>query len=102
MKITFFAGIARRITESIGTTNIPSVAEQLDTLAAHVGMVNSMLSGMERPTRHSTMVRAEPAFHYSAQVLTQDLYPRVIRTRRSRRSTCLFPFPPSPGALCEG
>ena len=87
VKIAFLAGLARRLTEAIGTTNIPSVSEQLGMLAAQVGMVNAMLSGMEAsgsqlgewyvPNKH---------FMYSAQVLTQDLYPRVVQTiRRSRR-----------------
>src|SRR6516165_3830318 len=47
VKMTFLAGLARRLTEAIGTTRIPSIVEQLGTLAAQVGMVNSMLSGME-------------------------------------------------------
>ena len=64
VKIAFLAGLARRVTEAIGTTKIPSVSEQLGTLAAQVGMVNAMLSGMEAsrvPARR--MVRAEQAFH---------------------------------------
>jgi 4-hydroxyphenylacetate 3-monooxygenase len=36
VKLTFLAGLARRITEAIGTTRIPSVTEQLGTLAAQV------------------------------------------------------------------
>src|SRR4051812_34046564 len=47
VKLKFLAGLARRITEAIGTTKIPSVAEQLGMMTAQVGMVNSMLSGME-------------------------------------------------------
>jgi 4-hydroxyphenylacetate 3-monooxygenase len=96
VKITFLAGLARRVTEAIGTTNIPSVAEQLGMLAAEVGMVNAMLSGMEAsgaqigewyvPNRH---------FMYSAQVLTQDLYPRVIRTIRELAGGALIMLPSS-------
>jgi 4-hydroxyphenylacetate 3-monooxygenase len=96
VKITFLAGLARRITEAIGTTNIPSVAEQLGMLAAEVGMVNAMLSGMEAsgsqvgewyvPNKH---------FMYSAQVLTQDLYPRVIRTIRELAGGALIMLPSS-------
>ena len=96
VKIAFLAGLARRVTEAIGTTNIPSVAEQLGMLAAEVGMVNAMLSGMEAsgsqvgewyvPNRH---------FMYSAQVLTQDLYPRVIRTIRELAGGALIMLPSS-------
>jgi 4-hydroxyphenylacetate 3-monooxygenase len=96
VKIAFLAGLARRVTEAIGTTNIPSVSEQLGMLAAEVGMVNAMLSGMEAsgsqvgewyvPNKH---------FMYSAQVLTQDLYPRVIRTIRELAGGALIMLPSS-------
>jgi 4-hydroxyphenylacetate 3-monooxygenase len=96
VKINFLVGLARRITEAIGTTKIPSVAEQLGYLAAQVGMVNAMLSGMEAsgsqigewyvPNKH---------FMYSAQVLTQDLYPRVIQTVRELAGGALIMLPSS-------
>jgi 4-hydroxyphenylacetate 3-monooxygenase len=96
VKIAFLAGIARRITEAIGTTKIPAVSEQLGMLAAQVGMVNSMLSGMEAsgsqfgewwiPNKH---------FMYSAQVITQDLYPRVIQTLRDLAGGALIMLPSS-------
>src|ERR1700733_12137578 len=79
VKIRFLAGLARRLTEAIGTTNIPSVSEKLGYMAAQASMVEAMLSGMEAsgskageywvPNKH---------FMYSAQVLTQDLYPQFI------------------------
>ena len=92
VKLTFLAGLARRITEAIGTTRIPSVTEQLGTLAAQVGMVNSMLSGMEAsgaqvgewyvPNKH---------YMYAAQVITQELYPRFVQSvaiSPAARSSC--------------
>jgi 4-hydroxyphenylacetate 3-monooxygenase len=96
VKIAFLAGLARRITEAIGTTKIPAVAEQLGYLAAQVGMVQSMLSGMEAsghkvgdywvPNKH---------FMYSAQVLTQDLYPKVISTIRELAGGSMIMLPSS-------
>jgi 4-hydroxyphenylacetate 3-monooxygenase len=96
VKIAFLAGLARRITEVIGTTKIPSVAEQLGYLAAQVGMVDAMLAGMEAsgsqlgewyvPNKH---------FMYSAQVLTQDLYPRVVQTIRDLAGGALIMLPSS-------
>ena len=96
VKMAFLAGLARRITEAIGTTKIPSVAEQLGYLAAQVGMVNAMLSGMEAsgsqigewyvPNKH---------YMYSAQVVTQDLYPRVIQTVRELAGGALIMLPSS-------
>ena len=86
VKLKFLVGLARRLTETIGTSNMPPVREQLGRLAAQAGMVEAMMHGMEAageqygewwiPNRHQL---------YSAQVVTQDLYPKMI-TRHSR--TC--------------
>ncbi len=96
VKIKFLVGLAHRITEAIGTTSIPAVREQLGHLAAQASMVEAMLSGMEAsgqmagewwvPNKH---------FMYSAQVLTQDLYPEVIRTLRELSGGALIMLPSS-------
>ena len=96
VKVAFLTALARRITEAIGTTKIPSVAEQLGTMAAQVGMVNAMLSGMEAsgsqfkewwiPNKH---------YMYSAQVITQELYPRLIQAIRDLAGGALIMLPSS-------
>src|SRR6202795_3978983 len=96
VKLTFLARLPRRVTEAIGTTRIPSVTEQLGTLAAQVGMVNSMLSGMEAsgvqvgewyvPNKH---------YMYAAQVITQDLYPRFVQSVRDLAGGALIMLPSS-------
>jgi 4-hydroxyphenylacetate 3-monooxygenase len=96
VKVAFLAGLARRITEAIGTTKIPSVAEQLGMLAAQVGMVNAMLSGMEAsgsqfkqwwvPNKH---------YMYSAQLITQELYPKMIQSIRDLAGGALIMLPSS-------
>jgi len=88
-------GLARKLTETIGTSNMPPVREQLGRLAAQAGMVEAMMHGMEAageqygewwiPNRHQL---------YSAQVVTQDLYPKminVIASSRAARSSCCRP-----------
>jgi len=96
VKIAFLAGLARRITEVIGTTKIPSVAEQLGHLAAQVGMVNAMLSGMEASgSRVGEWYVPNKHYMYSAQVLTQELYPRVIQTIRDLAGGALIMLPSS-------
>ena len=96
VKIAFLAGLARRITEVIGTTKIPSVAEQLGHLAAQVGMVNAMLSGMEASGSHvGEWYVPNKHYMYSAQVLTQELYPRVIQTIRDLAGGALIMLPSS-------
>jgi 4-hydroxyphenylacetate 3-monooxygenase len=96
VKLDFLAGLARRVTEAIGTTRIPAVTEQLGTLAAQVGMVNAMLSGIEAsgsqigewyvPNKH---------YMYAAHVMTQELYPRVMATIRDLAGGALIMLPSS-------
>jgi 4-hydroxyphenylacetate 3-monooxygenase len=96
VKIRFLVGLAYRITEAIGTTNMPQVREQLGALAANAGMVDAMLAGMEAagsmrgeyylPNRHML---------YAAQVVTQDLYPRLINLIRDLAGGSLIMLPSS-------
>jgi 4-hydroxyphenylacetate 3-monooxygenase len=96
VKIKFLIGLAHKITEAIGTTNMPPIREQLGYLAANVSMVNAMVVGMEIdgnmrgewwvPNKH---------YMYSAQVLTQDLYPRVIQALRDLAGGALIMLPSS-------
>jgi 4-hydroxyphenylacetate 3-monooxygenase len=96
VKLKFLCGLAHKITEAIGTSAMPPVREQLGFLAANVGMVHAMLAGMEAdgamrngywvPNRHQM---------YSAQVLTQDLYPRVIAILRELAGGAMIMLPSS-------
>ncbi len=96
VKIKFLLGLARRLTEAIGTTKIPSVSEKLGYMAAQASMVEAMLSGMEAsgskvgeywvPNKH---------FMYSAQVLTQDLYPQFVNSIRDLSGGALIMLPSS-------
>jgi 4-hydroxyphenylacetate 3-monooxygenase len=96
VKITFLAGLARRITEAIGTTKIPAIVEQLGALAAQVGMVNAMLSGMEASgTQIGEWYVPNKHYMYAAQVITQELYPRVIHSLRDLAGGALIMLPSS-------
>jgi 4-hydroxyphenylacetate 3-monooxygenase len=96
VKVAFLAGLARRITEAIGTTKIPSVAEQLGLMAAQVGMVSSMLSGMEASgSQYKEWWIPNKQYMYSAQVITQELYPRLIGTIRDLAGGALIMLPSS-------
>ena len=70
--------------------------EQLGNLAANAGMVEAMLSGMEASGRK----RGEfyvPNRHllYAAQVVTQDLYPRLMNLIRELAGGSLIMLPSS-------
>jgi 4-hydroxyphenylacetate 3-monooxygenase len=96
VKLKFLCGLAHRIAEAIGTNAMPPIREQLGFLAANVGMVHAMLAGMEAdgqmrngywvPNRHQM---------YSAQVLTQDLYPRFVNLIRELAGGALIMLPSS-------
>lgn len=103
VKLTFLAGLARRITEAIGTSKIPSVTEQLGHLAAEVGMVNAMLSGMEASgTQVGEWYVPNKHYMYSAQVLTQELYPRIVQTIRDLAGGALIMLPSSVRDFANG
>ena len=96
VKLRFLVGIARKLTETIGTSRMPAVQEHLGRLAANAGMVEAMLLGIEAggeqvgeywvPNRHLV---------YSAQVITQDLYPKIINTIRELAGGAFIMLPSS-------
>ena len=96
VKMRFLLGIARRIADMNGITDFPQVRETLGSLAADAGLVDSLVHAMEAkgspfgeyflPDRHTL---------YSAQVLTQQLYPRVITALRDLAGGGLIMLPSS-------
>ena len=96
IKIKFLAGLARRLTEAIGTTKIPAVGEKLGYMAAQASMVEAMLSGMEASGSQSGEYWVpNKHFMYSAQVLTQDLYPLFVNSIRDLSGGALIMLPSS-------
>jgi 4-hydroxyphenylacetate 3-monooxygenase len=95
-KIKFLTGIARRIADTIGTSAMPPVRETLGRLAAQAAMVEGMVAGMEA-AGHMQDGYYVPNKHmmYAAQVLTQDLYPKVIDTVRGLAGGALIMLPSS-------
>ncbi len=96
VKIKFLAGVARRLAETIGIAAMPQVREELGWIAAQAAMVDAMVSGMEAaghvengayvPNKH---------FMYAAQVLTQELYPRIVDKIRGLAGGALIMLPSS-------
>lgn len=83
VKLQFLLGIARRIAEVNGTIALPPVRDTLGQLAAEAAMVEGLVHGMEAKGE----MRGEfyvPDAHllYTAQVLTQQLYPKLITSLR--------------------
>lgn len=96
VKLRFLVGIARKLTDTIGTTDMPPVRDQLGRLAAQAAMVDSMMHGMEAagylkdgyyvPDKH---------FMYTAQVVTQELYPQLVNSIRELAGGALIMLPSS-------
>jgi len=96
VKLKFLVGLAHKITEAIGTTNMPQVREQLGILAANAGMVEAMLSGMEASgSRRGEFYLPNRNMLYAAQAVTQDLYPRLINLMRDLAGGALIMLPSS-------
>ena len=96
VKVRFLVGVARRLAETIGTAAMPPVREVLGRLAAQAAMVESMMVGME-VAGHLQDGYYVPNKHmmYAAQVLTQELYPRLIETIRGLAGGALIMLPSS-------
>jgi 4-hydroxyphenylacetate 3-monooxygenase len=96
VKTRFLVGVARRIADTIGTSAMPPVRETLGKLAAQAAMVEGMVVGMEA-AGHMQDGYYVPDKHmmYAAQVLTQELYPRLIDTIRGLAGGALIMLPSS-------
>jgi 4-hydroxyphenylacetate 3-monooxygenase len=94
VKMRFLLGLAHRIAEANGIVNFPQVRETLGTLAAQGAMVDALVHAMEikGQNRGSYFV---PDTHtlYSAQVLTQKLYPDFISSLRELAGGGLIMLP---------
>ena len=96
VKTRFLVGVARRIADTIGTSAMPPVRETLGRLAAQAAMVDGMVVGMEA-AGHGEGGYFVPHKHmmYAAQVLTQELYPRLVDTIRGLAGGALIMLPSS-------
>lgn len=96
VKMRFLAGLAYRIAEANGIIGFPQVRDSLGQLAAEVGLVDGLLHGMEVKGQHVGRYFV-PDRHllYSAQTLTQQLYPKVITAIRDFAGGGLIMLPSS-------
>jgi len=96
VKMRFLGGIAHRIAETNGVVALPQVREILGQIAAEVGLVEGLLYGMEAKGKMAGAYYV-PDQHllYSAQVLTQQLYPKLITSIRELAGGGLIMLPSS-------
>ena len=102
VKIQFLVAVARRIADTIGTSAMPPIREQLGRLAASAAMVEAMVWGMEAAGRlYEGAYVPNKHFMYSAQVLTQDLYPKLMNAIRELAGGALIMLPSSEADLAD-
>ncbi|CAN7784095.1 4-hydroxyphenylacetate 3-monooxygenase [Caballeronia sp. LjRoot34] len=96
VKMRFLAALGKKMTEVNGTNNFPQVKETLGQLAAEVGLVEGLMYGMEaKGQMASGYFMPDRALLYSAQVLTQQLYPKVIHVLRELAGGGMIMLPSS-------
>jgi 4-hydroxyphenylacetate 3-monooxygenase len=96
VKLRFLVGLARALTEIIGTSNFPQVRDTLGKLAAQAAMIEGLVYGMEAAgTRRGPYFLPDRHLLYTAQVFSQELYPQVIGTIRELAGGALLMLPSS-------
>jgi 4-hydroxyphenylacetate 3-monooxygenase len=96
VKLKFLVGIARRIADVNGIINFPPVRETLGQLAAEAGMVEGMVYGMEaKGQMQNGFFIPDRHLLYSAQVLTQQLYGKIMTTLRDLAGGGMIMLPSS-------
>jgi 4-hydroxyphenylacetate 3-monooxygenase len=96
VKMRLLVGIARRIAETNGIVGLPQVSEALGMLAAQNAMVDALVHAMEVKGRmHGGYFVPDSHTLYSAQVLTQQLYPQVLLAVRELAGGGLIMLPSS-------
>jgi 4-hydroxyphenylacetate 3-monooxygenase len=76
VKMRFLAGLAHRIAETNGLFAIPQVREMLGQIAAETNLVHSLVAAMEaKGSMVGDYYIPDRSTLYTAQVLTQQLYP---------------------------
>jgi len=83
VKVRFLVGLAHRMTEMNGVINFPQVRETLGQLAAESSMVDALVAAMEaKGAYHGRYFIPDRPTLYAAEILTQQLYPKILNTLR--------------------
>lgn len=96
VKLQFLMGIAHRTTQMNGITGFPQVREILGQLCAEAAMVDAFVNAMEAKG-HMVGEYFIPDGHmlYSAQVLTQQMYPKILNSLRELAGGGMIMLPSS-------
>lgn len=95
-KLRFLVGLGLKISEVNGTHNFPQVREALGQLAAEASMVEAYVYGMEAKGRVvNGYYVPDRNMLYSSQVLTQQLYSKILTSLRELAGGGMIMLPSS-------
>jgi 4-hydroxyphenylacetate 3-monooxygenase len=96
VKMRFLLGLARKITETNGISGFPAIKETLGQMAAEVSMVEGLVESMEvSGSMYGKYFVPNGNRLYSANVLTQQLYPKFVQTLRELAGGGMIMLPSS-------
>lgn len=96
IKLKFLVGLGYRIAEINGIIAFPPVKEILGQLAAEAGMVDALVAAIEvKGSMAGAYFVPDKHTLYAAQVLTQQLYPKVLGTLRELAGGGMIMLPSS-------
>jgi 4-hydroxyphenylacetate 3-monooxygenase len=96
VKMRFLVGIGRRIADMNGIAQFPQVRETLGQLAAEAGMVDALVAAMEaKGSQAGSYFVPDRHMLYTAQTLTQQLYPKVVTALRDLAGGGMIMLPSS-------
>jgi 4-hydroxyphenylacetate 3-monooxygenase len=96
VKMRFLLGLARQITETNGIIGFPAVRETLGQMAAEASMVEGLVESMEiGGSMYGKYFVPNNNRLYSANVLTQQLYPKFMHTLRELAGGGMIMLPSS-------
>jgi 4-hydroxyphenylacetate 3-monooxygenase len=95
VKLRFLAGVAKRITEVNGTIKFPAVAEILGQISSEAASMEAFVNATEVLGEHTRDGYYVPDLNMicSAQVIAQQLYPRLMTELRNLAGGGLIMLP---------
>ncbi|OPB00394.1 4-hydroxyphenylacetate 3-monooxygenase [Pseudomonas fluorescens] len=82
-KLHFLTGLAQRMTEITGVSDIPAVREILGEMACNTLMIEGLFKGLIHcPVTHGDYVLPDKAHLYMCQAVAQTVYPKFIESIR--------------------
>ena len=96
VKVRFLLGLARKIAETNGIIGFPPVRESLGQMAAEASMVEGLVESMEvSGSMYGKYYVPNSQRLYAANVLTQQLYPKLVHTLRELAGGGMIMLPSS-------